>query len=260
MGLMFQQKTVTVKQIINYNLKPIEERNTKLFPVYTKVIYESTNTKFKTQVEGKGIYVDQDLEFSDSRFLKEKEKIEKQNSMIEKIVRYEISLLKDRFTLKGLSDKILVYQIPITDIFNDISRLVKLDEYLKGVLIYNDFISFQEIDDLIYKIRFLNEYKNDQKEKGLLKKIPKRISYPIFMAYLMVIYFRIIRKNTNVTIYDWIFGLEQQKFQEMGSKLFEYEAKEMELLEILMGRFEPFDLTAKAITDFLNILIMAHSR
>ena len=122
---MKKDRKISVTFFLNKNVKPDSYTHSpllsgiKLYPLYLQVTYNRRNTQFRSFYHGN--YSSLEEAFSSKE---EKEHRRYEESLIKKVVEYEVRNLGKDFTLKGISDRYLNYSDnivnPIDKYFRDI--------------------------------------------------------------------------------------------------------------------------------------------
>ena len=102
---MKKQGKISVRFFLNKNVMPFTPpllRGTKLYPLYIQVTYNRRNTQFRSE-EG-NCYTSIEEAYKIDR-----KKIENEESLIKKIVQFEIEHFKQDYQLAGLVDRYWVF-------------------------------------------------------------------------------------------------------------------------------------------------------
>lgn len=210
------KKNVSIKYIVLDSAKPRIKDGNSYLPVYTQVVYEGKNTKFKTTILGKPVYVKENLGLLDTNFSDFKMQLEEVKKLIETIVYYEVDLLKERFTLKGLGKRIQFYFQSIEQVFMSLLDLWGVKDYLKSKLTYNQYVEWEKIENLNQKGIYLHNLSygedgfTDKPLSGLFKLFPDTPE-PVKAGINMIMDWDRLKKllpNDRITFYEWIFVRE----------------------------------------------------
>jgi len=132
---VIMDKKVTIKYFLNEDLSPAvyyteEGIELNLFPLYVRVTYNRQSTRFKFSPS---IHIEQNADIEE--FFKER-KIEflltEKEEIIERLIRYEANSYGEKFTLKGLGNRLLFYETSVIDFLLNIGEdFERLDELVK---------------------------------------------------------------------------------------------------------------------------------
>jgi hypothetical protein len=123
---MAKEKKITIKYYLNTKYKKknqllIVDTETS-FPVYTQVLYNRNNTRFYNPFTFTvhGLTKAQFIEIFENRNIEEyNQYIEEYSNDLEKIIRFEASILKDNFSIRGIGQRYLDYH---SSLFQTIER------------------------------------------------------------------------------------------------------------------------------------------
>ena len=142
---MAKEKKVSVKFFLNKDVKPSLYDDVKLYPVYVRVTYNRKNTKFKAAIDQATLWIRE--EFEDHYLLDEKNRksFEEIEQALIDIVGYEAERLGDKFTLKGIGQRLEYYKISI---YNCLQLLVShhFNELLANHLTHNDYVELKDLE------------------------------------------------------------------------------------------------------------------
>lgn len=241
MEVIINDKTLSIKHYLNKNLKPVidKESGEKKFPLYTLVIYETQNTKFKaiSSVTPNEVYTwycnescEEDIKSGKAHCLPPE--IGKADQQIADIINYEVTKYKNRFKLTGLGKRLHVYWSSVDSIYNRFFY-DQVEDYLGSKLSYNDF----------HKI--LDRYTDDQLNEiidealkiypDLLKETPESLQ---IWANLRLITAYFDTAHSQMTCFMWVVKNGKSKFQDMVASIlkeqnfpsYEHTSQEMTLL------------------------------
>ena len=205
---MKKEKTITIKHFVNFDVKPKMVDGDEFYPVYTQIVYNRKNTKFKTKISGDPILVKKELELKDSNYLNKSNDILNQNDKIETIIRYEESILNDSFSLKGIGNRLVTYNSPIINIYKELYKNSSVEKYLKSVLTYDDYTYWDNLEDINSQIEqiYYYDFKTGGNYNGLiLSGMPKKIKEQLELYEQMKLFFEVAFTKNDITIYEWFF-------------------------------------------------------
>ena len=134
---MSKQKKITVKFFLNKNVEPILGLGDELlYPVYLQVTYNRRNTQLRSGYMF--MYPSLDKVPQD--------KLDFEQELIERIIRYEVNRLGDKFELKGLKDKYNQFSARTHRMMDDV-----LNQYLYTILVRTN-------SNFVYLLKFDTAY------------------------------------------------------------------------------------------------------
>lgn len=146
-------KTVSVSHYLNKSVKPkhIPGRGYDMYPVYTQVLYDSLNTKFKTFEYqhnislGEPIYLSKKSEeyVSSVDFLKDNSFVKAADEVILEVVKFEVEEFNKDKPLKGLANRLKVYYSSVSWLLFS-AGATGIEEVLKDILTYNQYIRYAQ--------------------------------------------------------------------------------------------------------------------
>jgi len=210
MELIVDNKKISIKHYLNFNLKPSNPDDTvDMYPLYSQVVYDSKSTKFRTFASlkylgaGYGYAKRVEPKILDGSFLDEMEELRKTDEAILKIVRYEIKKYKSEFTLKGLSKRFLVYGSPVLSTVSNSLRL-SMDYFFGSKFTHNEFLEIFGQRKPYGKLVLEALEKNPE----LLDEMPKEYQYYSVIS-MLVQYFE--EKNQDqILCYDLLIDMQKK--------------------------------------------------
>jgi len=248
---MVEEKRASVKFLVLDTLKGKSIEGTKKVPLYTQVVYDSKNTKFKTIVNKEPVFVTKDFDFQHISNKDLINSLNKHEEQIVKIVEYETKKFKSRFTLKGLQKRIGIYDTEVISIFNAFTT--PLDDLLKETMIYNNYLEFKGIESAREKLNYLSMYekKNNVKILDSLDNVgvPALASSSLFEAYLYG-----YQDPPVITCYDWLIGNEDKIYDDVYDQIIQKaKAESLDVLKFLAQ--PPGVKSSDAITSLLDVIL-----
>ena len=122
-----------------------------MYPVYTQVLYDSLNTKFKTFEYqhnislGEPIYLSKKSEeyVSSVDFLKDNSFVKAADEVILEVVKFEVEEFNKDKPLKGLANRLKVYYSSVSWLLFS-AGATGIEEVLKDILTYNQYIRYAQ--------------------------------------------------------------------------------------------------------------------
>jgi len=107
------KKKVTINYFLNDELNPVvyydrDSNKLELYPLYIRIIYNRKTTRFRFYPN---VHIEKNSDIH--VFFRERNiafLLEDKKRLIEKLIRYESELLNEKFTLKGLGDRLKFYE------------------------------------------------------------------------------------------------------------------------------------------------------
>ncbi len=248
MEVIINDKTLSIKHYLNKNLKPVidKESGEKKFPLYTLLIYETLNTKFKaiTSVKPDEINTwycnescEEDIKNGKAQCLPPD--INKADLQIADIINYEVTKHKNKFKLKGLGNRLHVYWASVNSIYNRYVYDQALD-YLGSKLSYNDYVIITNKYDQNQLNEILEE--SIKVNPSILDGIPEPIQIWTHLR-LVTAYFDTV--HSQMTCYRWIVKNEKYKFQDMVTAILREQ------------KFPSYEYTSQEMTLFIDKIVQA---
>jgi hypothetical protein len=194
----------------------------KRYPVYTRVIFDSDSTQFSNSFSfalhglTKEEFNDIFIEKKRTEFLNEIENFDK---TLRKIIRFEKEILKDKFTLKGISKRFTAYHYGLLSMLekNCIFKLKEIvNDYIK-----NDNQSEMEVNMLLsamddfFEVAYLMA---EQTVPNLREKLPKALEV-LFTSFMHLRTAKIKlesmdKDNEYLKVLDWLELEPKRQFKE----------------------------------------------
>jgi hypothetical protein len=130
---MKKESKVSVKHYFNMRLKPVYVDKKPAYPLYVQVIYQQKSTKFKSYISHENLFAEVDNNIF--KALKHEilsSYIKTDAHTISEVIKYELELMGDRFTVVGFSER---YDTYFTYVLNVLDRYLnrRLENQLKRV-------------------------------------------------------------------------------------------------------------------------------
>ena len=206
-------KTLTIKHFINKQLKPSISDGATSYPLYTQVIFDTYNTRFKTTNHtpswgNSGILIDEKYEdqiVDGSFFNKHFSEVLEVDRKILDIIEYEIKTKKSEFTLRGLGKRLQNYFRLVREALSDQGKLGKEVLNMLG-----DYIPYNEFKPLIQA--------NYHGTVHLLKTVAEKYPHyyqklPLKYTIYLVVNEVIIQTASDITYFEWLHKNGKESFQ-----------------------------------------------
>ncbi len=226
-------KKVSIKFFLNKRLNYItDDIGAKTYPLYVQIIYNRKNTTFKYQ-EPK-VLGGQNISYSElfEDILLDDEKFKTQARIYENIVLYEVEKQGEKFTLKGIGDKIAYYTESIIDASRRIANASLNDFFRKelSTLHYNEVVN---IYDFTRRLSRVHELLGEKDFIKLYEKVNSTLASNLFI-YSILIEFGFV-----LIPYSWLIGDIKGKFSNFVDELFSKLEKEKRNFQSIWFAFEP---------------------
>ena len=227
---MARQKKISIKFYLNKNLKGrvlTDDLGNKSYPLYIRVTYDRKNTTFKyvTPFAQGGTSVSEIFEDDINDF--QKFPIHKLYvDFLEKIIRQEIKKRGDKFSIKGINDRLLLHYTESVNRVLDNILNAELMEILRKSLTYNKYSIVDEKKDFWERYRTCLQWTDEINFSNDFVKL--------LYAYLIVtdFYYKIEKEKapvTYITPFGWLTsGSHKKVFIQYYDSLIEFYKKKGE--------------------------------
>lgn len=203
---MAKQKKIGIKYYLNKRLNPSKLGDGDHFPVYVRVIYNRESSQFYFPLlYGDGTLNEEKFEsfFTNRSNQKINKQIDRFDSLIIDIIRFESSKIGDKYKIKGLSKKISNYYGSIIPEFEN-----HLKKCLESELSGNEKISFSDISHEVlffFEVYYLIEgvLNKDLKSELSDSLVNKILAYINLLAFSNTFNFPVLEDNPWQFI-DWV--------------------------------------------------------
>ena len=228
---MGKEKKITIKYFVNTGAKPIFHNGVTTYPLYLSITYNRVTTKIKIEQINeplRSVYLEgEDYRVIDNPqdFLKGFNSLYYDKNIIEKIIRNEIRINGDDFSILGIGQRLkYFYDLRWNSwFFPDFHKI--LDRYFPNEEVYLDSF-FEEKRGMGYSSIFFYYYVAKYfSEENLFKTLPTHIQDHVIVTIFLSFYFdrfdanSIVKDNIHTyfvkskfLIYEWIATDFKTKF------------------------------------------------
>jgi hypothetical protein len=211
-----KEKKISFRYYLNKRLKSVSGPDGDQYPVYLQVGYNRSNNQFKIGFIEDPYFTKNDFE---KLFIKRgnseiNKKIDYYESQVEAIIRFEIKLRKDSFSIKGFSSRLSHYMILDTTLAIQLrckDELLEIVEEHYSETEIKDSSQLLEFDSLRFVFLYLmikNNFDSTIKEKVSREFVSGCKALIYFNAYLD----SSISKENDDMAFQWITKGVQQRF------------------------------------------------
>lgn len=180
-------KKISIKHFLNKRIAPQRHGGEEYYPIYTQVTYDRKNTQFKMNLNNY-LFNDEQAEYvlnpysgamskgEDNRDLLYQyvsKTISWNETMIERLVRFELELYGEKFSITGFGKRFMYFERNLCFLVKQ--RLItKFQSTLKDILPFNHYRSLagMSLGQMFHYLELNAPYAIDRLDKELLKLMP----------------------------------------------------------------------------------------
>jgi hypothetical protein len=224
---MIKEKKIGIKYFLNKKLKPVKTGSFLMYPLYVRIHFNGENTTFPIWFPSIEEYMNKsdyfnDIFFEQIGYLDEeafnliidihdvqevREEIKSMERKLEKAIRFEYSVLGEKFTLKGFKDRFDVY-LQLFRPFAEKDLIARLQQEIK-----EKEIEVPEEVLVYFHESFLEQFylTVDKYVKGNLKNQLSEDFMNKYLCFICMARFEELESKKEFTIIDWVSDLSLQK-------------------------------------------------
>ena len=262
---MQKEKTISVRNFVNYDLKTKIINGKEYSPVYVQVNYDGKNTKFKLEIQDYPIYVATKLGLKDSSYIALNDEILKQESLLKEIVLYEVKKHKSNFSLRRIGRRLRNYEKKLDYFFEALTK-EDLERHLEDKMIYKDYLKMLSIKSYNERLNFVWDYFKDDIKKLINEDVDQRtLTYILLFVLFNKLRYpdggeNISNPFTNMNYFDWVAKGGRKQFIEyfkilspIVKKTKEYnDDKYGEMLDLIIDNPEEIALELDRIAEGIS--------